>query len=139
MYKIEAMLRRDRVDAVKRALMEQGFEGIAVGDVNGYGWQLGATASCRAVMPDAPLTQQTQIELSVADTALNRAIDCIADATREPGCAKIFVTSLAEAIEISPGIASVPQPRAAPAPVVQSLPRHTKRLANRGALGVVRS
>jgi nitrogen regulatory protein PII len=96
MYKIEVMLRRDRVDAVKRALLEQGYEGIAV--------------------PDAPLEQQAQIELSVVDTALNRAIDCIAGAAREPGCAKIFVTSLADAIEISPGSASVAQPRSSPHP-----------------------
>jgi nitrogen regulatory protein PII len=114
MYKIEVMLGRDRVDAVKRALLEQGYEGIAVGDVNVCGWQRGAAASCRPVMPDAPLTQQAQIELSVADTALNRAIGCIADAAREPGCAKILVTSQADAIEISPGSASVPQPRSSP-------------------------
>jgi nitrogen regulatory protein PII len=116
MYKIEAMLRRDRVDAVKRALIEQGFEGIAVGEANGYGWQLGAAASCRAMMPDAPLTQQAQIELSVADPALNRAIDCIVDAAGEPGCAKISVTSQADAIEISPGSTSAPQPRSGPRP-----------------------
>ncbi len=139
MYKIEALVRPDRVDSVKRALVQKGFEGIVVADLNGYGWQTGMAGTYRGVTFEAPFTQQAQVELSVPDMAVNLAIDCIAGAVGEPGCAKIFVTSLADAVEISPGSASVPQPRSSPRPRRAVTAEAYQAMGKSRAVGDVRS
>jgi nitrogen regulatory protein P-II 1 len=139
MYKIAAMLRRDRVDSVKKALVQQGFEGIVVADLQGYGWQTGAAVSNRRVTFEVPVTHQAQVELSVPDTSVDLAIDCIAEAVGEPGCAAIFVTSLADADGINPGSASVPQPRSSLRPRRAVTAEANQAIGKPRVLGVVRS
>jgi nitrogen regulatory protein PII len=102
MYQIEAIVRPDRVDSVKKALVQQGFKGFVVAEVQGYGRQASPAGCHRGVAFEVPFTRQAQFELSVPDAALDLAIDCIAEAasTGEPGCARIYVTSLADAFEV---------------------------------------
>jgi nitrogen regulatory protein PII len=103
MYKIEAIVRQDRVDSVTEALLAQGFEEFAVAEVHAYGRQPGAVRCYRGVTFEVPCTQHAQVELSVPDTALDLAIDCIAEAASagESGSAKILVTSLADVIDLA--------------------------------------
>jgi nitrogen regulatory protein PII len=116
MYKIEAIVRRDRLNSVKEALVAQGFEEFAVADVHGHGCQPPAARCYRGVTFEVPYTQHAQVELSVPETALELAIDCIAEAasTGESAGGKILVTTLADAIEVNRGDQFVFQPYLTP-------------------------
>ena len=116
MYKIEVIVRPDRVGSVKKALVDQGIREFIVADVHGYGSQPVAVGCYRGATFELPAIQQTRFEFSVPDTSLTAAIDSIIDAadTGEPGDGKIFVTPVLEAIEISLGTQSVPQFRPRP-------------------------
>ena len=118
MYKIEAIIRPDRLSAVKEALVDQGFGEFAITEVHSHGSLPGAMGSYRGVDFDIPYTQQARVELNVPDTSLEAVIDSIVVAARtgKPGDGKIFVTPLAEVIAIRLGRLAVLESRPSPRP-----------------------
>jgi nitrogen regulatory protein P-II 1 len=105
MYKIEAIVRPDRLGFVKEALVDQGYDEFAVTEVHGHGAQPGPTARYRGVAYELPFVHEVNVELAVPDTSLDVVIDCIIKAARtgKAGDGKIFVTPLDEVIEIGIG------------------------------------
>ena len=102
MYKIEAVIRPDRLEQVKDALSTQGLAEFVVAEVHGHGSRPGQTGQYRGVAFQIPFVHQIRMELSVPDSALDVTLERIVAAafTGEPGDGKIFVSALAEVIDI---------------------------------------
>jgi nitrogen regulatory protein P-II 1 len=113
MYKIEAIVRPDRLDFVKEALVDQGFDEFVVADVHGHGSERGPVACYRGVSYEISFAHQARVELSVPESALEVAVDCIVKAARtgQPGDGRVFVTPLSEVIEISLDRRAAPESR----------------------------
>ena len=93
MKMIEAIVRPNRVDAIKDALSKQDISGITVSEVRGHGRQRGHTAVYRGREYDISLLPKAKIEVVVADDRVDAAIDAIMDAARtgEIGDGRVFV------------------------------------------------
>ncbi len=103
MYKVDAIIRHDRLDEVKNSLVAQGFEEFSVTELRGYVAHHAVTACYRGITYEIPFTPQVRLELNVPDESLDIVVESIIGAARtgKPGDGKIFVTQLAEVVEIN--------------------------------------
>ena len=74
MKMIEAIVRPNRVDAIKDALSKQDISGITVSEVRGHGRQRGHTTVYRGREYDISLLPKAKIEIVVADDMVEAAI-----------------------------------------------------------------
>jgi nitrogen regulatory protein P-II 1 len=102
MTKIEAIVRPNRFDAVKDALVEIGVEGMTVSEARGHGRQKGHTETYRGKEYDVGLIPKIRVELVVPDTRVNAVVDAIikAASTGVIGDGKIFLYKAEDAIRI---------------------------------------
>jgi len=105
MKKIEAIIREERLDAVKKALEESGIYGMTVSKVSGRGRQAGLTLQWRAGEYRVDLLPKIKIEMVVLDEDLTRMLSAIRGAARtgEAGDGKIFVMDVEDAIRVRTG------------------------------------
>jgi nitrogen regulatory protein P-II 1 len=105
MKRIEAMVRVNALEEVKRALEENGIVGITVEPVRGYGRQMGRTDKYRGSTYAVNLLPKLKLDVVVKDEDLELAIEAISKAayTGEIGDGKIFVSEVLEAIRIRTG------------------------------------
>ncbi len=106
MKKIEAVIRPERLNEVKRALEEQGVHGLNVIPVTGRGAQRGIIHQGRGgerIVVD--MLPKVKLEMVVADGAVGGAVDAIVAAaqTGNIGDGKIFVIPIDEAIRVRTG------------------------------------
>lgn len=102
MTKVEAIVRPNRFDAVKEALVELGVEGMTVSEVRGHGRQKGHTETYRGKEYEVGLIPKIRVELVVPDIRANAVVDAIlgAASTGEIGDGKIFFYKADDAIRI---------------------------------------
>ena len=102
MTKIEAVIQNSKLDAVKSALQEIGVEGMTVLEVRGHGRQKGHTEVYRGREYSVDLIPKTKLEMVLADTMVDKAVQAILGAARtgKIGDGKIFLTRVDEAIRI---------------------------------------
>jgi nitrogen regulatory protein P-II 1 len=102
MTKIEAIIRPNKFDAVKQALIQLGVEGMTVSEVRGHGRQKGHTEVFRGREYDVDLLPKIKIELVLKDEVVDTAIEAISAAayTGKIGDGKIFVYQIDGAIRI---------------------------------------
>jgi nitrogen regulatory protein P-II 1 len=102
MTKIEAIIRPNRFDAVKAALIKLGVEGMTVSEVRGHGRQKGHTEVFRGREYDVDLLPKVKLELVLMDERVEPAIAAILDAafTGKIGDGKIFQFKLDNVIRI---------------------------------------
>src|SRR6185437_2066217 len=102
MTKVEAIVRPNRFDAVKEALVELGVEGMTVSEARGHGRQKGHTETYRGKEYEVGLIPKIRIELVVPDARTNAVVDAIlgAASTGVIGDGKIFLYKAEEAIRI---------------------------------------
>jgi nitrogen regulatory protein P-II 1 len=104
--KIEAIIRPEKLDAVKNALAEQGFVGLNVVNVLGRGVQKGVAyvgrAGDRATVDMLP---KTKLELVVREADTEKAIGIILNVARTGniGDGKIFVIPVSQVIRVRTG------------------------------------
>ena len=105
MKRIIAVIRQEKYEDVKRALLAIGCEGMNVSEVKGRGHQLGIKESYRDSNYCIDLIPKTRIELIVNDEELEDAIDAIVESARtgEIGDGKIFVSDVLEVVRIRTG------------------------------------
>ena len=105
MKKIEAIIRPNKVDAVKEALDAAGCPGITVTEVKGRGQQKGITQQWRGREYCVDLLPKTKIEVVVHDENLKKVMEAIrkAASTDNIGDGKIFVTSVDADMRIRTG------------------------------------
>lgn len=105
MKKIEAIFKPFKLDEVREALSEIGVSGLTVTEVKGFGRQKGHTELYRGAEYVVDFLPKVKIEVVLADSLTERAIDAIirAASTGKIGDGKIFVTTVEQVIRIRTG------------------------------------
>lgn len=105
MKKIEAFVRPERAEQVKKGLEEAGATGMTLTDVKGRGEQKGIELINRAGKYRVDLLPKVKFELVVEDDKVDALVDAIVAAARtgEIGDGKIFVTPVERTIRIRTG------------------------------------
>ena len=90
---IKAIVRPNKVDDIKDALAKNSISGITVSEVRGHGRQRGHSMVYRGSEYEISLLPKMEVEIVVADEAVDVAIDAIMDAARtgEIGDGRVFV------------------------------------------------
>ena len=107
MQKVEAIIRPDRLNAVKDALADAGLVGINVTQVTGRGAQrgieIGGPRGVGSYVVD--MLPKVKLEMVVADSDVERSIEIIIEAGRTGniGDGKIFIIPVSDAIRIRTG------------------------------------
>ena len=105
MKRIVAIIRQEKFDDVKRALVEAGCEGMTVTEVKGRGSQQGIRQSYRGSSYCVDLIPKTRIEIVVKDEGLDLLVDAIKKGahTGNIGDGKIFIQPVDNVIRIRTG------------------------------------
>lgn len=105
MKRIVAIIRQEKFEDVKRALMEVGCEGMTVSEVKGRGSQQGIKESYRGSSYCIDLIPKTRIEIVVKDEGLDLLVDAIKKGahTGNIGDGKIFIQPVDNVIRIRTG------------------------------------
>ena len=105
MKKVEAIVKPFKLDDVKEALTEIGVIGMTVMEVRGFGRQKGHTELYRGAEYVVDFLPKVKVEVIIADTLVERAIEAIIKAARTGkfGDGKIFVTNVEQAVRIRTG------------------------------------
>ncbi len=105
MKMIEAIIREEKLDAVRKALKEDSYFGITVSEVCGHGRQGGITLQWRVGEYKVDLLPKIKIEVVVLDEDVPRIMRTIATAARTGniGDGKIFVLPVEDAMRIRTG------------------------------------
>jgi len=103
--KVEALIRPQKLDDVKTALSDKGYNGLTVTEVRGSGKQKGFTQHYRGAEYTVNLLQKVKVEVVVTDDQAKDVALAIAAAARtgEIGDGKIFLIPVADAIRIRTG------------------------------------
>jgi len=106
MKKIEAIVRPERVSAVKEALEKLGYPGITLTEVKGHGKQKGLVQQWRGSQYRIEFLPKVKLELVVAsDDSVEPVVQAIVENARtgEAGDGKIFVWPIEDVIRIRTG------------------------------------
>ena len=105
MKKIEAIIREEKLDAIKQKLDEMSYLGMTVCEVAGRGRQKGISLQWRAGEYRIDLLPKLKIELVVLDEDVPRAVDAIVSVSRtgEMGDGKIFILPVYDAVRVRTG------------------------------------
>src|SRR5215211_5591234 len=106
MNKIEAIVRPERLDAVKEALAGAGFVGLNIVAVTGRGVQKGIVHAGRGGEEyRVDMLPKSKIELVVKDADTEKVVSVIVEASRTGaiGDGKIFIIPVADAIRVRTG------------------------------------
>lgn len=102
MKEVTAIIRNERLDAVKSALEKAGCKGVTVIDVKGRGEQLGIEENYRGTSYRIDLLPKVKIVTVIPDEDVDKAVIAICEAakTGHVGDGKIFITNVDEVIRI---------------------------------------
>ena len=105
MKKIEAIIRPERLERVKKALEEQGCVAMTITEVYGRGEQKGIALQFRGRRMDVDTLPKVKIETIVNDEIVEPLIKTILNAARTGkfGDGKIFVLPVEGAIRVRTG------------------------------------
>ena len=102
MKKIEAILRPEKLDEVRRALEKVGFPGLNIAEGEGHGKQKGGVQQWRGEQYRVELLPKVKLEIVANDRDVSRIVKAIQDVakTGAVGDGKIFVSPVEEVIRI---------------------------------------
>ena len=102
MKKIEAIIRPEKLDEIRRALETAGYPGITITQVEGHGKQKGVTQQWRGEVYKVDLLSKTKVEIVVSDRDQEKILSAIQKVagTGSVGDGKIFVSDVSDAIRI---------------------------------------
>ncbi len=105
MKKIEAIIREEKLNAVKHSLEENSYFGMTVSEVSGRGRQKGIPLQWRAGEYRVDLLPKVKIELVVFDDDVPTVTDAITRNARtgETGDGKIFILPVESVIRVRTG------------------------------------
>jgi nitrogen regulatory protein P-II 1 len=105
MKKIEAIIRPERLEQVKKALEELGIVAMTVIEVLGRGEQKGIKLQYRGGTMDVDLLSKLKLELYVQDEAVDSVMKTICDAGRTGkfGDGRIFVCPVEKSGKVRTG------------------------------------
>ena len=102
MKKIEAIIKPFKLNEVKAALNEIGFQGMTVSEVKGFGRQKGHTEIYRGSEYTVDFLPKIKIETVLPDALVQPAVQAIITAakTGKIGDGKVFVSTIDDAYRI---------------------------------------
>jgi nitrogen regulatory protein PII len=102
---IKAIVRPNKVDDVREALEKTHAPGMTVTEVRGHGRQKGHTAIYRGKEYNVTLLPKVEIEVVVADSAVDETVAAIIAAARtgEIGDGRVFVLPVGQGLNIRTG------------------------------------
>ena len=105
MKQITAIVKPFKLEEVREALADVGVSGLTVTEVKGFGRQKGHTELYRGAEYVVDFLPKVKIEVVVANTQVESAIDAIVRSARtgKIGDGKIFVTSVEHVVRIRTG------------------------------------
>ena len=105
MKKVEAIIRPEKLNAVKDALSDMGVKGMTVSNVLGFGNQKGYTQIYRGQEIVTKLLQKIKLEVVVSNEIVDKVITTIVSTakTGKFGDGKIFIFDVADTIRIRTG------------------------------------
>lgn len=105
MKKIEAIIRPEKLESVRRALEVAGCAGIMITEIEGHGKQKGVVQQWRGEKYKVELLPKIKIEVVLKDQDVERIIKTVIDNARtgDIGDGKIFVYPAETAVRIRTG------------------------------------
>lgn len=105
MQKIEAIIRPEKLEAIKDALGKFGIHGMTVSQVVGCGLQRGRTEVYRGHEYSINLLPKVKIEIVLPDQEADKVVRIIAETayTGQVGDGKIFVYPVENAVRVRTG------------------------------------
>lgn len=102
MKKIEAIVRPEKLDDVRRSLERAGYPGIMITEIEGHGLQKGVVQQWRGEEYRVDILPKTKVEIVAGDGEIENIIQAIIEAayTGSVGDGKIFVYDVKESIRI---------------------------------------
>ena len=104
-YKVDAVIRPEKLEELKDRLYEIGVTGITVTEVYGCGLTHGQEEIYRGNVVSVNLLPKVKIEIVIYETPLDKLVETIREVcnTGHVGDGKIFVSELTTAIKIRTG------------------------------------
>lgn len=105
MKQIQAIIRPEKLDPVKDALVAIGINGLTITPVQGFGQQMGHTEVYRGVKVEARLLSKVMVTTVVTDAKAAEVVEAIRSSavTGSIGDGKIIITAVEDAIRIRTG------------------------------------
>ncbi len=105
MKKIEAIIRPERLPAVRAALEEIGYPGMTISEVKGHGKEEAQTQQWRGQKYEIEILPKTKIEIVAIDGDAGKIVSAIIRTARTgaPGDGKVFVIPVESAVRIRTG------------------------------------
>ena len=105
MYKIECIIRPDRLEEVQHELEAMGLTGLTVTEVRGAGRQAGYVERYRGMEYRVRLIAKVKVEVVIPDHLLDAVVEALQNAGRtgEVGDGKIFVSRVEDVVRIRTG------------------------------------
>src|SRR5271157_4078464 len=105
MMKIEAIIKPERFEFVKKALEEQKIFGMTVTDVKGRGDQKGIILEYRGGKIEVDFIPKCKVEIVAKDADVQKIADIIMNAARtgKIGDGKIFISPVVKSIRVRTG------------------------------------
>jgi nitrogen regulatory protein P-II 1 len=102
---IEAIIRQEKLNAVRAALETSGYFGMTVSEVSGRGRQGGLTLQWRVGEYRVDLLPKIKVEVVVLDEDVARILNVITTSARtgEMGDGKLFVLPIENAVRVRTG------------------------------------
>ncbi|HEX4123219.1 MAG TPA: P-II family nitrogen regulator [Tepidisphaeraceae bacterium] len=105
MQMIEAVIKPQKLDAVKTALAKLGILGVTAVECKGFGRQMGHTERYRGARMDVGFVPKVLLKVCVKEEDADKAVAAIADSARTGavGDGKIFIFPVAQVVRIRTG------------------------------------
>jgi len=102
---VTAIIKPDKVEALRKALNSVEIQGLTVVEAKGYGRQKGHTEMYRGAEYEVHFLPKSRAEILIKDADLDKVITTISEAvkTGKIGDGKIFVTEVQDVVRIRTG------------------------------------
>ena len=102
---ITAIIKPQKLDSVKEALVSQGITGMTVSEAKGFGRQLGLTEVYRGTQYKVDLIPKIRLEVLVSTKIADKAIEIIVNAARTGsiGDGKVWATAVDSVTRVRTG------------------------------------
>ena len=102
---IIAIVKPQKLDAVREALADIGVQGMTVSDVRGFGRQRGHKEVYRGAEYSVDFVPKIKLEIAVGSDLVDRTVVAIKDAAQSGsiGDGKVFILDLEQAVRVRTG------------------------------------
>lgn len=100
--RIEAILRPEKLEALRHQLLEVGYPGMSVTHIEGHGQQRGVEQLWRGTRYQTHFLPKVRVEIIAGDKSVKKIVSTIMDVCRSGsvGDGKIFISAIEEVFRI---------------------------------------